>query len=294
MTADWGLVLTAMVTPFDREGQIDEPAVARLVDYLLANGSDGLVVTGTTGESPTLTYAERIRMYELVKTAVHGRAPVIAGTGTNDTHAAMELTMAAEKVGVDGILLVTPYYNKPSQEGLYQHFRVVAESVSLPVMVYNVPGRTGCNLEAGTVIRLAHDVPNIVADKEASGNLIQASDIVAGTPSDFKLYSGEDGLALPLLSIGGSGIVSVTSHLVGRDMQALHKAWFAGDHREAQRLHAKMLPIVRACFQPSIPSPAPVKMALNLLGVKVGAPRLPAGGRGAGPRPSSGRACRRG
>lgn len=275
MMTDWGQVLTAMATPFREDGAIDEPGVRRLVDYLFDNGSDGLVVCGTTGEAPTLAPDEKVRMFRLVKEAARGRGPVIAGSGDNETATSIELSREAERVGVDGLLLVTPYYNKPSQEGLYQHFRAVAEAVRVPVMLYNVPPRTSVNIEAATVLRLARDVKNIVAVKEASSNLVQVSEIVAGAPDGFSLYSGEDGLILPTLAVGGVGVVSVTSHLVGRDIKAMHRAFFAGDYREAARLHARMLPIVRACFQPTTPSPVPLKTALNLLGLPAGPLRLP-------------------
>ncbi|MGC8668779.1 MAG: 4-hydroxy-tetrahydrodipicolinate synthase [Chthonomonadales bacterium] len=272
---EWGRVLTAMVTPFAADGSLDKAAVPRLVEYLLAHGSDGLVPSGTTGESPTLTRDEKLALFSLVKEAAGDRAAVIAGTGGNNTAEAVALSQAAARLGVDGILLVAPYYNKPSQEGLYRHFRAIAEAVPIPVMIYNVPGRTSVNIEAATVLRLARDVPNIVAVKEASGNLMQVSEIIAGAPAGFRVYSGEDGLVLPILALGGYGVVSVTSHLVGADLKRMHAAFLAGDLAEAARLHAAMLPIVKACFQPSTPSPVPVKAALNLLGIPVGAPRLP-------------------
>jgi len=270
-----GQVITAMVTPFDSQGRIDEGGVVRLVDYLFENGSDGLVVCGTTGESPTLSHDEKLRLFRLVKDAARGRGPVLAGTGSNDTAATLQLSREAAALGVDGLLLVTPYYNKPSQEGLYQHFRVVAEAVSIPVMLYNVPPRTSMNMEAATVLRLARDVPNITAVKEASSNLVQVSEIVASAPHGFSLYSGEDGIVLPTLAVGGVGVVSVTSHVVGRDLKAMHRAFFSGDLHEAARLHAKMLPMVRALFQPTTPSPAPLKAAMDMLGVPVGGVRLP-------------------
>ena len=272
---DWGSVLTAMVTPFDASGAIDEEGVRRLVEHLLATGSDGLVVCGTTGEAPTLSLDEKRRMFALVKEATRGRGAVIAGTGTNDTRDAVAMSKMAEDVGMDGVLVVTPYYNKPSQQGLYCHFRTVAESISLPVMLYNVPSRTSVNLEATTCLRLARDVPNIVALKEAGGNMLQITDVVAGAPEGFRVYSGEDGLTLPMLALGAIGVVSVTSHLVGRDLKAMIEAFRAGRHDEAFRLHAKMLPVVRACFQPTTPSPVPLKAALNMLGLPVGPPRLP-------------------
>ena len=273
--AAWGRVLTAMVTPFHDTGDVDEGGVARLVDYLLENGSDGLVVSGTTGESPTLSAEEKLRLFQLVKDAARGRGAVVAGTGGNSTAESIALTQEAAQRGVDGILLVTPYYNKPSQEGLYRHFRSVAESVDLPVMLYNVPPRTSVNMEADTVLRLGRDVSNIVAVKEASGNLTQATDIIAGAPPGFRLYSGEDAVTLPLLALGGYGVVSVTSHIVGNDLQSMHQAFLAGNTTRAAQLHAKMMPIVKACFQPTTPSPAPVKAAVNMLGVPVGPVRLP-------------------
>ena len=275
-TAMFGQVLTAMATPFDAQGRLDEEAAARLAIYLLDNGSDGIVVCGTTGESPTLSHEEKLRLFRLVKNTVGGRGKVIAGTGGNDTAASVILTQEAAEIGVDAALLVVPPYNKPSQEGLYQHFKKIAQSVSnLPCMLYNVPPRTAQNLDAATTIRLAQDVPNIVATKEASGNLVQCAEIFAGVPSAFALYSGDDGLTLPLLSVGGVGVVSVSAHLVGRDMKAMHAAFFAGDYRQASQLNAKMLPIVRALFQPTTANPAPLKAALDMLGVPVGGLRLP-------------------
>jgi 4-hydroxy-tetrahydrodipicolinate synthase len=271
----WGQVVTAMVTPFDGQGRIDEPGVGRVVDYLFENGSDGLVVCGTTGESPTLSHDEKLQLFRLVKQAARGRGAVIAGTGGNNTAETIRFSQEAAEIGVDALLLVAPYYNKPSQEGLYQHFRAVAEAVRIPVMLYNVPPRTSCNIEAATVLRLARDVMNIVAVKEASSNLVQVSEICAGAPEGFSVYSGEDGIVLPTLSVGGIGVVSVSSHVVGKDLKAMHAAFFRGDYREAARLHGKMLPIVKALFQPTTPSPAPVKAAMNMLGVSVGGLRLP-------------------
>ncbi|HLK60197.1 MAG TPA: 4-hydroxy-tetrahydrodipicolinate synthase [Chthonomonadaceae bacterium] len=274
--AVFGQVLTAMVTPFDAEGQINEAATVRLVNYLLENGSDGIVVCGTTGESPTLSHAEKLRLFRLVKQTVGSRGAVIAGTGGNDTAASIVLTQEAAEIGVDGALLVVPPYNKPSQEGLYRHFRAIAEAApGLPCMLYNVPGRTAQNMEAATVIRLAHDVSNIVSVKEASGNLVQVAEIIAGAPSAFAVYSGDDALTLPILAVGGVGVVSVTGHAVGKDFKQMHSAFFAGRLAEAAALNGKMLPIVRAFFQPTTPSPAPVKAAMNLLGLEVGGLRLP-------------------
>ena len=274
--AIFGQVLTAMVTPFDAQGQINESGVERLVEHLLANGSDGIVVCGTTGESPTLSHAEKLRLFRLVKQVAGSRGTVIAGTGGNDTAASIALTQEAVETGVDGALLVVPPYNKPSQEGLYQHFKAIAASVpGLRCVLYNVPPRTAQNMDAATTIRLAKDVPNIVATKEAAGNLVQCAEIVADAPREFAVYSGDDGMTLPLLAVGGVGVVSVTSHLVGKDMKAMHTAFFAGQLAEAVRLNGKMLPMLRACFQPTTPSPVPLKAALSLLGLDVGGVRLP-------------------
>jgi 4-hydroxy-tetrahydrodipicolinate synthase len=273
--APWGRVFTAIVTPFDSRLQVDVPGVRRLIDYLLDNGTEGLVVCGTTGESPTLSHEEKLAMFRLAIEAARGRAPIIAGTGTNSTADSVALSREAAALGAQGLLLVAPYYNKPSQEGLYRHFRTIAEAVGIPVMPYNVPPRTSVNIEASTILRLARDVPNIVGVKEASGNLPQISEIVAGAPPGFRVYSGEDAVVLPMLGIGCHGVVSVTSHVVGADMKRMHDAFFAGRLDEAARLHAKMLPIVRACFQSTTPSPVPVKAALNMLGISVGGLRLP-------------------
>ena len=273
--AYWGRILTAMVTPFDAQGRIDVPGVERIVDHLFANGSDGLVVCGTTGEAPTLSHDEKLEMFRLVKRFARGRGPVVAGSADNETAFSIDLSREAEAIGVDALLLVAPYYNKPSQEGMYRHFRAIAEAVKIPVMIYNIPGRTSVNIEPATILRLARDVPNVGAVKEASGNLIAASEIAAGAPKGFSIYSGEDGLVLPMLAVGGVGVVSVTSHIVGRDMRAMCEAFEAGRSAEAAAIHAKMLPIVRACFQPTTPSPVPIKAALNLLGVPAGGLRLP-------------------
>lgn len=260
----FGRVITAMATPFDANGEVDYEQAARLAVYLIENGSDGLVVAGTTGESATLSRDEKLRLFETVANAVKGRAKVLAGTGSYNTAETVALSQEAAKTGVDGLLVVTPYYNKPSQEGLYQHYKAVSEAVTLPIMLYNVPPRTSVNLEAATVIRLS-EIDNIVAVKEASGNLVQVGDIVAGTPDGFELYSGADEVNLPILALGGVGAVSVISHVVGPDLQQMHHAWFAGDWDTARRLHLKTLPMIRAMF--SAPSPVPTKTALAMLDV---------------------------
>ena len=268
----FGRVSTAMVTPFDAKGNIDFQKTSHLVEYLLKNGSDSLVISGTTGESPTLTFEEKAALFKHVVNVVDKRVPVIAGTGNYNTKDSIELTKKAEDIGVDAILLVAPYYNKPNQEGLYQHFKAIAESTSLPVMIYNIPGRSSVNIEPETIIRLS-EVPNIKAVKEASGNLVQMTQIIANTPDDFVLYCGDDSLALPTLSIGGVGVVSVAAHIIGNEMQQMIQAFFSGNVTEAAKWHQKLLPIMKGLF--AAPSPAPVKTALQLKGLNVGSVRLP-------------------
>ncbi|GEL06709.1 4-hydroxy-tetrahydrodipicolinate synthase [Salisediminibacterium halotolerans] len=268
----FGSVITAMVTPFDEKGQVDFEKLPKLIDHLIENGSEALVVGGTTGESATLSEEEKAALYQQSVKAADGRVSIIAGTGMNDTHATAELTVRAERVGVDGIMLVAPYYNKPSQKGLYEHFRTVAEKTSLPVMLYNVPGRTVVNLLPETVIELAK-IPNITCVKEASGNLEQVTTIVDQTPDDFLLYSGDDSLTLPCLSVGGDGVVSVVSHVAGKEMGDMIRAYQAGDVQKAAEIHQRLLPVMKSMFVS--PSPAPVKTALQMKGMDVGGVRLP-------------------
>ena len=217
---NFGNVLTAMVTPFNQNGDIDFEATKGLVNHLIANGSDGLVVAGTTGESPTLSHDEKVALFKYVVEVVNGRVPVIAGTGSNNTKESIELTKEAELVGVDGIMLVAPYYNKPSQEGMFQHFRAIATSTVLPIMLYNIPGRSVVNMEADTIIRLSR-LENIVSVKEASGDLDQVAEIISKTSDNFSVYTGDDSMTLPTLSIGGTGVVSVASHIIGNEMQEM-------------------------------------------------------------------------
>jgi 4-hydroxy-tetrahydrodipicolinate synthase len=269
---NFGQVLTAMVTPFDRHGEVDFNAVRTLVNYLITNGSDGLVVAGTTGESPTLTTEEKVELFKFVVEVVDGRVPVIAGTGSNNTRASISLTNQAMEAGVDGVMLVTPYYNKPSQEGMYQHFKAIAQSTPLPVMLYNVPGRSVVNMSVETVVRLS-EISNIVAIKEASGDLDAMTQIISHTPSHFTLYSGDDSLTLPVLAIGGTGVVSVASHIIGNEMQDMIKTFKNGNVTHAASIHRSLLPIMKALF--AAPNPSPVKAALNMTGVNVGDVRLP-------------------
>lgn len=269
---NFGKIITAMVTPFDTNGDIDFPATEKLIEHLIANGSDGLVVAGTTGESPTLTAAEKLALFKFTAEKVGGRIPVIAGTGSNDTRSSVTLTKQAEEAGVDGIMLVTPYYNKPAQEGLYQHFKAIAEATRLPIMLYNIPGRSAVNMAPETIIRLSA-VDNIVSVKEASGNLDAASIIIEGTPDDFTLYSGDDGLTLPLMAIGADGIVSVASHIIGNEMQQMLADFTSDNIKQAASQHRKLLPIMNALF--AAPNPVPVKTALQLTGIQTGKVRLP-------------------
>jgi len=270
--AIFGRVSTAMVTPFDNKGNVDFHKTTQLVDYLINNGSDSLVIAGTTGESPTLTTEEKVALFRHVVKVVNKRVPVIAGTGSNNTKATVELTKKAEELGVDGIMLVAPYYNKPNQEGMYQHFKTIAENTSLPIMVYNIPGRAVANIHPETIVKLSK-IPNIVAVKEASGNLNAMSKIIANTSDDFVLYSGDDGLTLPVLSIGGVGVVSVASHIIGNEMQVMIQSFFEGEIQKAANIHQQLLPIMEGLF--AAPSPAPVKTALQLKGMNVGSVRLP-------------------
>lgn len=270
--ANFGRIATAMVTPFDAKGNIDFHKTTRLIEYLINNGTDTLVVSGTTGESPTLSKEEKIALFEHTVKVVDKRVPVIAGTGNYNTRESVELTKKAEKIGVDGILLVAPYYNKPNQAGLYEHFKTIAENTDLPIMLYNIPGRSVVNIEPETVIRLS-EIPNIKAIKEAGGNLDQMTEIIANTPDDFELYSGDDGFTLPVLAIGGAGVVSVASHIIGNEMQQMIQAFLAGDHRKAAKLHQKLLPLMKGLFK--APSPVPVKTALQIKGINVGSVRLP-------------------
>jgi len=277
-TVDFGRLLTAMVTPFDDQLQIDWERTARLIDYLIeSQRSDGLVIAGTTGESPTLTDEEKLELFRFAVKQANGRAKIIAGTGSNDTAHSIHLSKEAEKIGVDGIMLVSPYYSRTSQDGLLAHFRAIAAEVSLPIMIYNIPSRTGINIEAKTMLALA-ETPNVVAVKESSGDLDQMSAILAGAPSGFRLYSGDDSLTLPVLSIGGHGIVSVTSHLVGRQMKDMIDAHFEGRPADAAKLHLQLSPMFKGMFigpKSRMVNPVPVKYALKRKGIDCGGVRLP-------------------
>lgn len=270
---NFGRVVTAIITPFKEDGSVNYAIAEQLAANLASNGTDALVVCGTTGESPTLSWEEEYTLFQVVKKAVAGIAKVIAGTGSNSTKEAISATQKAAKIGLDGSLQVVPYYNKPPQEGLYQHFKAIAQSTpDLPIMLYNVPGRTGQNLLPETVARLA-EIPNIVAIKEASGNLDQASQIRCLTPPEFDIYSGDDSLTMPLLAIGGKGVVSVASHLVGKQLQEMIQAFEAGKTQEAIQIHLRLFPLFKALFTAT--NPIPVKAALRLQGWDVGTTRPP-------------------
>ncbi len=269
---DFGKVATAMVTPFDHKGNIDFEKTTQLINYLISNGSDALVIAGTTGESPTLSTEEKLALFRHSVKVVDGRVPVVAGTGSNNTYASIELTKKAEEIGVDAIMIVAPYYNKPNQEGLYQHFKTIAESTELPVMLYNIPGRSVINMSVDTIVRLA-ELPNVVALKDASGDLDAMTAIIAQTSDDFALYSGDDGLTLPVLAIGGTGIISVASHVIGNEMQEMVKLYESGNPKEAAKIHQRIAPVMKSLF--AAPSPTPVKTALQLKGLDVGSVRLP-------------------
>jgi 4-hydroxy-tetrahydrodipicolinate synthase len=269
---DFGRVLTAMVTPFDKELRVDYDKAAQLAENLAKSGSDGIVVAGTTGESPTLSKDEKIRLFETVVNAVGGKVGVIAGTGSYSTEDSIRLTRDAEEKGVDGVMLVTPYYSKPPQEGLYQHFKAIAENTRVPVMLYNVPSRTGVNLLPQTVARLA-TIENIKAIKEASGDLGQVARIRNLTPNDFCIFSGDDNITLPVLSVGGCGVVSIASHLIGNRIREMIDSYCSGNVKKAAEIHLRFIPLFDALFVAT--NPIPIKAAVKLTGFDVGTTRLP-------------------
>jgi 4-hydroxy-tetrahydrodipicolinate synthase len=268
-----GRLITAMVTPFDKKGEVDYDQAKKLALALVKSGSEGLVLAGTTGESPTLLHKEEeLPLFQEVKKAVGKKCSIIANTGSNSTAEAIESTIDAEKIGVDACLLVVPYYNKPSQEGLYQHFKAIAESTKLPCILYNVPSRTITSLSAETTIRLSK-ISNIVGTKEASGNMDQISKIIKEAKPGFLVWSGNDGDTLPMLALGSHGVISVTSHLAGKQMSDMIYSYVKGDAKKAAEIHMQLLPLFTSLFLVS--NPQPVKYALNKIGFNVGKPRLP-------------------
>ncbi len=265
-------VITAMVTPFDRSFNLDFESCNKLIEYLIKEGNDGVVLAGSTGESSTLDDEEKIALFKFVKDNFGDRVKIIAGTGSNDTKHSIELSKEAEKIGVDCLLLVAPYYNKPSQWGLFKHFEKIASEVKLPIILYNVPSRTSSNISSKTCVELSK-IDNICGVKEASGDLKQISEIIRDTDKSFLVYSGNDGDTLPILSIGGYGVISVASHLVYRKIKEMVSSFKRGDFNRASELHRYLLDIFYGIFIAT--NPIPIKKALNLKGIGVGSCRLP-------------------
>ncbi len=265
-------MLTAMVTPYDSDLQVNYSKAGELAQYLVDHGSDGIVVSGTTGESPVLSTSEKLQLFEQIKKQVGSQVEVWAGTGSYNTQETIHLSREAEKIGVDGLLLVVPYYNKPSQEGLYQHYKAIAESVSIPIMLYNIPGRTGVNMVPETVARLA-EIDNIVALKESTGMMDQMSMLKKIVPDKVAIYSGDDSLTLPMLALGAVGVVSIASHLIGPQIKLMIDAFARGDIQASRELHNQLFPMFKGLFITT--NPVPVKEALNIMGMDVGGVRLP-------------------
>lgn len=268
----FGRLLTAMVTPFNADGSVNYEKAADLAEWLINNGSDGLVVAGSTGEAATMSAEEKLELFRVVVNRINKRVPIIAGTGSNNTADSVKMTKMAEAMGVDGALIVGPYYNKPTQEGFYQHFAAVAQSTGLPIIVYNVPGRTASNISPAIVARLAADFENIVAIKEAAGNVAQVAELYSVLPEEFTIYSGDDGLILPFMSVGATGLISVLSNIGGGILQDVMQAYEDGRVREAAKLNARMVPLANAMFIET--NPIPVKAAVTLVtGIDAGQPR---------------------
>ncbi|MGI9577424.1 MAG: 4-hydroxy-tetrahydrodipicolinate synthase [Microthrixaceae bacterium] len=276
MTARFGRVITAMVTPFDDSGELDLDAAAELAQFLVETGSDGLVLSGTTGESPALTPSEASALFRRVREAVS--VPILAGAGSNSTHEALTLTREAAETGVDGILSVTPYYNRPSQEGIVEHFTKIAQSTDLPIVLYDIPVRTGRKIDTETLLRLARGVENIVGVKDAAGDLVDTARFMAEAPDGFELYSGEDALTLPLLSVGAVGVISVASHWAANRFGEMIDAYGKGDVETARRVNASLIESCRFESQADSPNPIPTKAMLRVLGLRVGHCRPPMGG----------------
>ncbi|MBI2996764.1 MAG: 4-hydroxy-tetrahydrodipicolinate synthase [Candidatus Melainabacteria bacterium] len=270
MQTPFGQILTAMVTPFCRDEitsslHIDYESTEKLIGHLIKNGTDAIVVAGTTGESPTLSHEEKRELCKFVQKVVGSKVKIILGTGSNSTHIAVESTREAEKLGVDGVLSVVPYYNKPHQEGLLEHFGQIAKCTNLPIILYNIPGRTGINIEPQTVSELVKRHKNIIGYKDATGSLENTSQVIQLTPKDFLIYSGDDGLTLPMLSIGAVGVISVASHIVGNEIKDMINSYFAGKIESAKEIHNKLFPLFKALFKAS--NPTCIKAALEILGI---------------------------
>ena len=264
---------TALVTPFKKDGSLDEKSLRRLVDFQIKNGVEALIPVGTTGESPTLTYKEHYRVFDIVIDQANGRAKIFAGTGSNSTEEAIEQSKHAKKAGADAALVVGPYYNKPTQDGYFQHYRAIADAVDIPIIVYNVPGRTGGNIEASTILKMASEIPAIMAVKEASGNMAQIMEIARNKPRGFSLLSGDDALTLPMMSLGGDGCISVVANETPKDFSDMVRFCLKGQWDKALSLHNKLLPLMNINFIEA--NPIPVKAALAMMGLIEEVYRLP-------------------
>lgn len=260
-----GEIITAMITPFNEDLSIDYIALEKLINRLISTGSDAILVAGTTGETPTLSHEEEDELFAFVKKIVNGRVKIIMGAGSNSTQTAVQSSINAQKAGADAILSVVPYYNKPSQKGMYAHFSAIAKAVDIPIILYNIPGRTGVNMLPATIAKLANEYKNIVAVKQSNSDLDLISDIKSHCPEDFAIYSGDDSLTLPMMSLGAYGVISVASHLVGNEMKKMIKAFKNGNNREAMQIHLHLYPLFRKLFM--APNPVPVKAVLANIGV---------------------------
>ena len=260
-----GEVITAMITPFNEDLSIDFTALEKLINHLIKTGSDAILVAGTTGETPTLSHEEEAQLFEFVKKVVNGRVKIIMGAGSNCTETAVNSAINAQKAGADAILTVVPYYNKPSQKGMYEHFSTIAKAVNLPIILYNIPGRTGVNMQPATIAKLANEFKNIAAVKQSNSDLDLISEIKMLCPDDFIIYSGDDSLTLPMLSLGVYGVISVASHIQGNEIKQMIQTFKAGKIQEALKLHLRLYPLFKKLFM--APSPAPVKFALSKIGI---------------------------
>ena len=269
----FGRLITAMVTPFDAAGEVDYKQAQRLARALLASGSDGVVVCGTTGEAPTLSHDEKLGLYRSVKEAVGNDGHVLAGTSTYNTRESVEMSREAQRAGVDGLLLTVPYYNRPTQEGIYRHFEAIAAAVDIPCVMYNIPSRTGRNMEPETVLRAAA-IPNVAGIKEASGSCDAVARIVEDAGPEFRVWSGDDSMTLPFLSVGGYGVICTCSNIIGRQMKSIIEAYLAGRNAEAAATHRRLLPLMSALMTVAA-NPIPIKHAMNKVGFSVGGVRLP-------------------
>ena len=265
MRYDAGELITAMITPFNEDLSIDYQSLEKLINHLIETKSDAILVAGTTGETPTLTHEEEAQLFEFVKKVVNKRVKIIMGTGSNCTETAVSSAINAQKAGADAILTVVPYYNKPSQKGMYEHFSAIAKAVNLPIILYNIPGRTGVNMQPATIAKLAKEFKNIVAVKQSNSDLDLISEIKMLCPDDFTVYSGDDSLTLPMMSLGAHGVISVASHVQGKEVKQMISAFKAGKVKEAQALHIKLYPLFRKLFM--APNPVPVKAALAKMGI---------------------------